>query len=120
MGKKITPAQILAGIALLGAFILTVVPAAERPVTGLGQNIEHFLCFALVGAAAATAFRLSLRALLSAAVLFALLLELSQIPLPTRHARLEDFIVDALSGCAGILAARTLTWFSRGVARVPD
>ncbi|WP_458760131.1 VanZ family protein [Afipia sp. TerB] len=110
----------LAAAALMGVFLLSVVPAAERPVTGVGSNIEHFLCFALVGGMTALAFRLTLKTLLPAALLFTLILELAQIPLPTRHARFGDFVVDALSACAGILVARLLAWLMRSADRVPD
>jgi VanZ family protein len=98
--------QLFALAALTGVVVLTIVPAAERPVTGLGQNLEHFLCFAAAGAVAAYAFDTALKTMLLGSVLFALALELAQIPLPTRHARLEDFIVDALGACVGILCAR--------------
>ena len=43
--------------------------------------------------------------LLISGVVFALMLELAQIPLPTRHARFEDFFVDAFSACLGITVA---------------
>jgi len=46
-------------------------------------------------------------------VIFAGAVELAQTGVPGRHARLSDFIVDALAACVGvaiasILAARTL------------
>ncbi len=100
--------QFLAIAALVAVVALTVVPAAERPVTSLGQNWEHFLCFVMVGALTAIAFELPLKLLLPASVLFALALELVQIPLPTRHARLEDFVVDAFGIVFGVLCARLL------------
>ena len=40
-------------------------------------------------------------------MIFALALELSQIPLATRHARFEDFVVDAVAACLGIVIANT-------------
>ena len=98
--------QLFAVVALTAVVVLTVVPAAERPVTGFGQNLEHFLCFAVVGALTALAFEMPLKFLLPASILFALALELAQIPLPTRHARLLDFIVDALGIGIGVLCAR--------------
>lgn len=82
---------------------LTIVPASERPVIGLPHAIEHLLAFGLAGLTFALAYSGRLRAFLPGAVAFALALELSQIPLPTRHARLEDFIVDAAAACLGIL-----------------
>jgi VanZ family protein len=40
-------------------------------------------------------------------------LELAQLWVPGRHARLEDFIVDALTACAGFVAAAMLDRFAR-------
>lgn len=83
--------------------VLSIVPASERPVTGLPHALEHLLAFGLAGLTFALAYSGRLRAFLAGAVAFALALELSQIPLPTRHARLEDFVVDAAAACLGIL-----------------
>jgi VanZ family protein len=39
-------------------------------------------------------------------VVYTVLLECLQIPLPTRHARLEDLMVDCLAICLGIVLVR--------------
>jgi VanZ family protein len=101
-------AQVAVLTAVFAIVALTIVPADERLVTGLGQSAEHFLCFAIVGLAVPFAFPASIKKLLSAAVLFALAIELLQIPLPTRHARLTDFLVDALAGCIGIALGQSM------------
>ena len=101
-------AQIAVLTAVFAIVALTVVPADERVVTGLGQSTEHFLCFAIVGLAVPFSFPASLKKLLSGAVLFALTIELLQIPLPTRHARLTDFLIDALAGCIGIALGQSM------------
>jgi VanZ family protein len=80
-----------------------VVPAADRPVTGAGQLLEHLTAFAIVGGAFAVGYRLSLIHLLFLAVLFCAGIEMLQIPLPTRHARVSDFLVDAGGACLAIL-----------------
>jgi VanZ family protein len=100
--------QIAVLTAVFAIVALTVVPADERLVTGLGQSAEHFLCFAIVGLAVPLAFTAPIKKLLLAAVLFALVIELLQIPLPTRHARLSDFLVDALAGCIGIALGQSM------------
>ena len=92
-------------VMILGLVIVTVVPADERPITGLQHDIEHFLAFALAGLTFGFAYAQSLRVNLSSAFVFALALELSQIPLATRHARLRDFMVDAAGACLGIVIA---------------
>lgn len=100
--------QIAVLTAVFAIVALTVVPADERVVTGLGQTTEHFLCFAIVGLVVPLSFPASLKKLLPAAVLFALAIELLQIPLPTRHARLSDFLIDALAGCIGIALGQSM------------
>jgi VanZ family protein len=90
---------------ILGLVIVTVVPADARPVTDLRHELEHFLAFGLAGATFGLAYAWRLQLNLLSAVVFSLALELIQIPLPTRHARFEDFVVDAAAACAGIVLA---------------
>jgi hypothetical protein len=95
--------RVVAWIGILAIIILSVVPAADRPVTGAGQSLEHLTAFAIVGGAFAIGYRLSLMQLMLLAVLFCAGIELLQIPLPTRHARVSDFLVDAAGACLAIL-----------------
>ena len=91
---------------LLAALVLfTVVPAAERPVTGIQHDLEHFGAFFLPGFLFAFAFNFKTTNLLLGAAAFTLMLECIQIPLPTRHARLEDFVVDTAAIFLGVLLA---------------
>jgi len=41
----------LAWIGILAIIVLSVVPADDRPASGVGQGLEHFTAFALMGAA---------------------------------------------------------------------
>jgi VanZ family protein len=95
---------------LLLLFVLSVVPAADRPVTGVNHNLEHFLAFVSVGVLFALGYHNHLSRLLIGGFSFAALIELLQILLPSRHARLEDFMVDftaiALGLCTTHLARR--------------
>ena len=75
--------------------ILTIVPAAERPETGLQHDVEHFGAFLLLGLLFAFGFRAKTRSMLLGSIAFAAFIEGAQIQLQTRHARLEDFLVDA-------------------------
>ena len=98
----------------ISALVITsVVPANERPVTGLQHDFEHFCAFASAGLIFGLAYAWPLRTLLLSAIVFSLLLELSQIPLPTRHARLEDFIVDTAAVCLAILVAQFIRKLTR-------
>jgi VanZ family protein len=87
---------------IFAIIILSVVPASERPVTGTGQWLEHFTAFVLVGSTFAIAHRLSLMRLFIMAFLFCGGIELLQVPLPTRHARVSDFVIDCFGSWFGI------------------
>jgi hypothetical protein len=92
-------ARALAWIGTLAIIVLSVVPAVDRPVTGAGQLFEHFTAFALVAGAFAIGYRLSPIRLLFLAFFFCGGIELLQVPLPTRHARVSDLVIDFLGSC---------------------
>jgi VanZ family protein len=83
--------------------VLTIVPAAERPSTGAPHNLEHIVAFGILGVLFALGYPNRLVQLLAGTAAFTLLLELSQIPLPTRHARVSDFLFDTLAIWIGVI-----------------
>lgn len=89
----------------------TLGPPRYRPHADLGQSGEHALAFIMVGLAFGLAYR-NIR-LTTALVGVALtgVLEVLQFWVPGRHARMSDFIVDAVAACAGISLAAALDWF---------
>jgi VanZ family protein len=93
---------------IFGLVIVTIVPAGQRPVSGFAQGLEHFVPFFIAGLIFQLAYPRSLRINLVYGTIFTLTLELSQIPLSTRHARLTGFIVDTLGVCLGMIASYTL------------
>jgi VanZ family protein len=99
---------------ILSLAILTVVPADERPVSGLGHDWEHFIAFGLAGLLFGLAYAEHFRVLYLSAIAFTLALELSQIPLATRHASVEDFVVDAAGACLGIVVAHAFRKLTKG------
>ena len=98
--------RVFAWVGLFAIVVLSVVPASERPVTGSGSNFEHLTIFALVGGAFALGYEVALIRLTILAFLFCGAIELIQIPLPTRHARLSDFVIDFFASCLAIYVAR--------------
>jgi VanZ family protein len=110
-------ARVVAWIAICGVVILTVVPANDRPTftewwldERIEHLVEHFSAFALVAAAFTIGYyRLSLHQLLLLALFFSAGLELLQIPLPTRHARVSDFVVDLAALCITVVVVRLIT-----------
>jgi VanZ family protein len=100
--------RIIAWLLTAAVTFATLGPPQYRPHSRLGQDGEHALAFVLVGLAFGLAY--PRRRVLTATVGVVLigLLELMQFWMPGRHARLEDFVVDALAACVGIAAASVL------------
>jgi VanZ family protein len=97
------------GLAAAIAFA-TLGPAQQRPHSNLGQNGEHAFAFVLLGLAFGLAYT---RAPLRTAVLviaYTGLVEVLQFVAPGRHARLEDFVVDALAASVGLAVALAIDW----------
>ena len=89
----------------------TLGPPDFRPhASPLGQDGEHALAFMVLGLAFGLAY--TRNRLMTAAIAVALtgLVEVLQFWAPGRHARFEDFLVDALAACAGLAAAAAYDW----------
>jgi VanZ family protein len=102
--------RIIAWLLTAAITFATLGPPSYRPHSPLGQEGEHALAFVLVGLAFGLAY--PRRRLFTAGIAVVLIgmLELLQLWMPGRHARWEDFIVDALAACAGIAVAAMLDW----------
>jgi VanZ family protein len=88
----------------------TLGPPSLRPHSDLGQDGEHALAFILLGLAFGLAYRQRRLAVAAVSVVLIGLLELMQLWAPGRHARLEDFLVDALTTCVGFALAAAADW----------
>ena len=102
--------RILAWLLAAAVTFATLGPAQFRPHSNLGQDGEHALAFILVGLAFGLAYpqhRLRTGAI---SVVMIGVIELLQLWAPGRHARLEDFVVDALTACVGMAVAAALDW----------
>lgn len=88
----------------------TLGPPRYRPHADLGQSGEHALAFILVGLAFGLAYRRHRLITTSIAVAMTGVIEILQFWAPGRHARLSDFVVDALAACAGLAVAAALDW----------
>jgi VanZ family protein len=91
----------------------TLGPPQYRPHSNFGQDGEHTLAFVLIGLAFGLAY--PRQKLLTATISLAMIgvLEVLRLWAPGRHARIEDFAVDALAACIGFA-------FSAGLAFVTD
>jgi len=102
--------KVLAWLLAAAVAFATLGPPGLRPHSDLGQDGEHALAFVLIGLAFGLAYphRRWLTAI-SAGVMIGLI-EILQFWAPGRHARLSDFIVDALAACAGLALAAGIGW----------
>jgi VanZ family protein len=91
----------------------TLGPPKYRPHAPVTHDGEHALAFILLGLAFALAYpRHRIKAAAISVVLIGIL-ELMQLFVPGRHARLEDFIVDALTALVGFAIAGIIGWLTR-------
>ena len=88
----------------------TLGPPSYRPHSHLGQDGEHALAFILIGLAFGLAYTRHRLLTSAVAVVMIGLLEILQLWAPGRHARFEDFAVDALTAGAGFAFAAGLDW----------
>ena len=94
--------QIAAWLLALTIVVLSVSPASVRPVTGAGQGLEHLLIFMAMGMAFGFGYPRRFQLLIPALIVFTIAIEVAQIWVPGRHARLSDFLVDATASCLGV------------------
>jgi VanZ family protein len=95
----------------------TLGPPSLRPHSDLGQDGEHALAFILVGVAFGLAYGRNRLLTTAVAVVLIGALEILQFWAPGRHARLEDFAVDALAACVGLAMAAALDWMIKRTRR---
>ena len=102
--------RIFAWLLAAAVTFATLGPPRYRPHSNLGQDGEHALAFGLVGLAFGLAY--PRHRLLTSAISVVMIgvIEILQLWAPGRHARLEDFVVDALAACAGLAIAAGLDW----------
>jgi VanZ family protein len=89
--------------------VLSLVPPNLRPETAAPHDVEHFLIYYGAAFAFALGYEVRYTLLVALLVIFSAAVELAQLFVPGRHARLSDFVVDAFSMCAGVVTAR-LMW----------
>jgi VanZ family protein len=83
--------------------VLSVVPPAQRPVTGVASsNFEHLAIYLTTGLLLAIGYRDRLSAVVAGLLMFAGLIELVQLFVPGRHARFSDFFIDCVASAAGV------------------
>jgi hypothetical protein len=102
-------ARIAAWILAALIVITSVVPPTLRPETGAPHSLEHFTIFAVTGFAFGLGYRRRHDLLAILLVMFSGAIEIAQLFVQGRHARLGDFIIDAVAACIGLVMASLLS-----------
>jgi len=89
--------------------ILSLVPPTLRPETRAPHSLEHFTIFAATGFAFGLGYKRRHDLLAILLFIFSSAIEIAQLFVPGRHARLGDFIIDALAACIGVVMASLLS-----------
>lgn len=91
----------------------TLGPARLRPHANITHVGEHALAFILLGLAFALAYPRQRVLAAGISVVLIGVLELLQLLVPGRHARLDDYVVDALAALAGFTLPAIFGWLTR-------
>jgi VanZ family protein len=84
---------------------LSVIPPDLRPQTGMPNNFEHFSIYSVAGLAFGLGYDRKPVLVTILLLVFSASIEIAQLFVPGRHARLSDFIVDAFAMCVGLMLA---------------
>ena len=82
--------------------VLSIVPPSYRPETAAPHNGEHFAIYLATGIAIAIRYRDRLPIVTMGLLLFCGLIEILQLWVPGRHARLSDFLIDTAAAWVGV------------------
>jgi VanZ family protein len=96
-------ARIVAWSLVAAIVVLSVVPPAFRPVTAAPHGFEHFLIYWAAGLAFGLGYERKHGLLAILLFIFCGSVEVVQLFVPGRHARLSDFIVDAGAMWTGLI-----------------
>jgi VanZ family protein len=111
-------ARVVAWILAAGIVALSVVPPELRPETAVPHYFEHFLAYALMGMAFGLGYKSNQAMLAIFLTAFCALIEIVQLFVPGRHARLLDFATDTIAVCLGVALASAVAMlhgrFKRG------
>jgi hypothetical protein len=102
-------ARIAAWILTALIVILSLVPPTLRPESGAPHSLEHFTIFAATGFAFGLGYRRRHDFLAILLIMFSGAIEIAQLFVQGRHARLGDFIIDAFAACIGLVIASLLS-----------
>lgn len=100
--------RLAAWLLVAAIVVVTLGPPRLRPVTEMSQNFEHGLAFVVLGLAFGFGYPGRLVPLIVASLPLIGVLEVLQLWVPGRHARLSDFVVNVIAAVMGLICAAAL------------
>lgn len=101
--------QVVAWVLVFSIVVLSIVPPDYRVITDLPRPLEHLSIFLITGLAFGLGYPYRYLAQSIALILFAAAVELVQVWIPGRHARLSDLAAGVLGLCVGTSIAYVST-----------
>jgi VanZ family protein len=89
--------------------VLSLAPPTLRPKTGAPHSLEHLIIYVATGFAFGLGYKRKQGLLAILLVIFTSFIEIAQLFVPGRHARLSDFIIDAVAVCIGLVMSSLLS-----------
>jgi VanZ family protein len=104
-------ARIAAWVLTAVIVILSLVPPSLRPETSAPHSVEHFIIYGATGFTFGLGFKRRHGLLAILLVIFCGSIEIAQLFVPGRHARLSDFIIDSVAACIGVVTSHISNHF---------
>ena len=108
--RILTAARIIAWSLATAIVVLSVVPPGLRPETAAPHHLEHFIIYSATGFAFGLGYDRKHSLLAPLLVVFSGLVEIVQLFVPGRHARLGDFVIDAAAISLGLFTVSLVNW----------
>lgn len=97
--------KVISWLLVVSIVVLSLGPPGTRPVSPAPHSAEHLMIFFAMSLAFGLAYPKRVVPRLAALLTFTLLIEIAQVYIPGRHARLSDFVVGSLGCVAGAALA---------------
>lgn len=109
--------RMTAWLFVLATVVLSLVPPQYRlvpdiPLADIPRTVEHFAIFLAAGLAFGLGYSAPYLSQLIQLTLFTAAVEIAQLWAPGRHARLSDFLIDALGATIGLTMGSALIRFT--------
>jgi VanZ family protein len=109
-GSQRSRAARIAAWSLAAAIVfLSLVPPTLRPETSAPHSLEHLIIYAATGFTFGLGYKRRHDLLAIFLVIFAGSIEIAQLFVPGRHARVSDLIIDAVAACIGLATSWLLS-----------